>query len=228
MFFRRIKESNFAKFVLFVAVFNFCVFMASPFFAVFMLRELQFSYLKYTVITVTATLTIYLLMGRWGRHADEVGNLKVLRMTAPIIGILPFLWVVNHHPLWLLLVQVTSGFAWAGFNLCASNFIYDAVTPEKRTRCIAYFNVMNGLALCGGGLLGGYLIDILPPFNGYRILMLFMISSILRLAVALAIPRKLKEVRSVQHISSNKLFFSMIGIKPILGNNRENSGITEY
>lgn len=221
MFLRRIKESNFAKFVLFVAMFNFCVYLASPFFAVFMLRELQFNYLQYTVITITATLTIYLMMGRWGRHADQVGNLKVLRVTAPVIALLPALWVFNHHPVWLFFVQIISGFAWAGFNLCASNFIYDAVTPEKRTRCIAYFNVLNGLALCGGGLLGGFLIEKLPPFNGYSILMLFMISSILRLTVALAMPRKLKEVRSVEHISSNKLFFSMIGIKPMLGNERK-------
>ncbi len=216
MFLRRIKESNFAKFVLFVSVLNFSVNVASPFFAVFMLRDLKFNYLLYTLITVTATLTVYLLMGRWGKHADKVGNLKVMKLTAPIIATLPLWWIINHHPVYLILIQIISGFAWAGFNLCASNFIYDAVSPEKRTRCIAYFNVLNGLSLCLGALLGGFLIDRLPSLWGYKILTLFIISSCLRMIVALIMPMKLIEVRPVEKIRSYQLFFSMIGMRPLL------------
>lgn len=221
MFLRRLKESNFAKFVLFVSTFSFSVYLASPFFAVLMLRDLQFNYLTYTVLTVTATLMIYLMMGRWGRHADQVGNLRVLKVTAPIIAILPFLWIIDRHPLYLFFVQIISGFAWAGFTLCSSNFIYDAVTPEKRTRCIAYFNVFNGLALCSGGLLGGLLVECLPSFGGYKILTLCLISSALRMIVALTMPRLLKEVRSVQPITSTGLFFSVLGINPVLGMERK-------
>lgn len=213
-FLARIKESNFAKFVLFVAILNFSVNLASPFFAVLMLRDLHFSYILYTTITVTATLTIYIAMSRWGRHADKVGNLRVLRFTSPIIAIIPLLWIISRHPVFLFFAQIVSGFAWAGFNLCALNFIYDAVTPEKRTRCIAYFNVINGLALCGGALVGGFLIGKLPPLLGYRILSLLAVSFVLRLIIALFGPMQLKEVRQVEHISSNRLFFSMVGIKP--------------
>lgn len=216
-FLARIKESNFAKFVLFVAMLNFSVNLAAPFFAVLMLENLHFSYILYTTITITATLTIFIAMSRWGRHADKVGNLKVLKFTSPIIGIIPLLWVVNRHPVFLFFAQVISGFAWAGFNLSASNFIYDAVTPGKRTRCIAYFNVLNGFALCAGALIGGFLVGKLPPFLGYNILSLFVISAVLRLVVALFGPMKLKEVRPVEHISSDHLFFSMVGIRPFLG-----------
>ena len=194
-FLRRFRESNFAKFVIFVALLNFSVNLASPFFAVFMLRDLKFSYLLYTVITITATLTVYLLNIRWGRHADKIGNLKIIRFTAPIIATLPLWWVINRNPVFLILTQVVAGFAWAGFNLCASNFIYDAVTPEKRTRCIAYFNVFNGIALCIGALLGGFLVERLPALFGYQILPLFVTSSSLRLLVAFLAPFKPKEVR---------------------------------
>jgi MFS family permease len=216
MFLARVKHSNFAKFVLYVSSFTFCVYLASPFFAVLMLREWHFSYLLYTGLTVTSTVTVYLLMGRWGQHADKVGNLQVMRITAPIIGSLPLFWVFSPHPLCLFFAQIVSGFAWAGFNLCASNFIYDAVTPQKRTRCIAYFNVFNGLALCAGGLTGGFLIEKLPPFLGHKILTLFLISAALRIIVGFIFPTKLKEVRSVENITNNQLFFSMIGIKPVL------------
>jgi len=220
-FLARIRESNFAKFVLFVSMMNFSVNLASPFFAVLMLKDLHFSYMLYTIITITATLTVYIMISRWGRHADKVGNLKIIKFISPLIGVIPLLWVFNHNPAFLLFAQIFSGFLWAGFSLCTTNFIYDAVIPEKRTRCISYFNALNGLALCGGALLGGFLLQKLPLLFGYKILTLFLISSVLRIIVGIFMPMKLKEVRPVEKTKSNELFFSVIGIKPLLGIERK-------
>jgi len=220
-FLARIRESNFAKFVLFVSMMNFSVNLASPFFAVLMLKDLHFSYALYTVITITATLTVYLMTSRWGRHADKVGNLKVIKFTSPLIGLIPLLWIINRHPGYLFFAQIFSGFLWAGFNLCTTNFIYDAVSPGKRTRCISYFNVLNGLALSCGALLGGFLLQRLPPLFGYKILTLFLISSILRIIAGTLMPLTLREVRPVEKAKSNELFFSMIGVKPLLGIERK-------
>ncbi len=220
-FLRRLQESNFAKFVIFVSLMSFSVNIASPFFVVLMLKELNFSYFLYTIVTLTATFTIYCVIARWGRHADKVGNLRIIKMTAPLIGFIPLLWIINRSPLYLIGAQVLSGFVWAGFNLCTSNFIYDAVSPEKRTRCIAYFNTLNGIALCLGAIAGGFLVPVLPALFGCKILTLFVISSLLRMAVGLFLPQKLNEVRSVEKIKSDELFFSMIGIRPILGVERK-------
>ncbi len=220
-FLARIKESNFARFVLFVSFLSFSVNLAAPHFSVFMLRDLHFSYLLYSLITVTATLTVYLLSSRWGRLADRVGNLKVMKFTAPIISILPVFWIINRNPFFLFFTQIVSGFAWAGFNLCASNFIYDAVSPPKRTRCIAYFNLLNGLALAFGALIGGFIVSRLPELFGYKILSLFLLSSCLRLIMATLLPLPLKEVRAVPTVKSNELFCSMLGVKPILGVERK-------
>ena len=220
-FLARIKESNFAKFVLFVSLMNFSVNIAAPFFSILMLRELKFSYLLYTTITLTATLTIYFMINRWGNHADKVGNLKIIKFVSPFIGIIPIVWVFNQKPGFLIIAQIFSGFLWAGFNLCASNFIYDAVTPPKRTRCIAYFNILNGTALCLGSLIGVVLLQKIPAFMGQKIYTLFIISGILRFIVGITMPRMLKEVRPVEKIDNNKLFFSMIGIKPFFGVDRK-------
>lgn len=219
-FVRRFKESNFAKFVFFVAAMTFSVYLASPFFAVLMLRGLSFNYLQYTILTVACTLTMYLTIVRWGSHADRAGNLKIIRVTAPLIAAIPVFWLINRHPLFLFLVQAFSGFCWAGFNLAVSNFIYDAVTPAKRTRCIAYFNVVNGIALCAGSLCGGFLLPLLPELFGYKILTLCLISGLLRFFVGVFMPAFLKEVRPVEGIKSAQLFSSMIGIRPILGADR--------
>lgn len=220
-FLSRLKESNFAKFVLFAALMNFSVNIASPYFSVLMLKDLKFSYFLYTLIIIPSTLTMNLSMARWGRLADRIGNLKIIKFTASLIGIIPILWIINRHSVFLVGAQVFSGFVWAGFHLCTSNFIYDAVSPEKRTRCIAYFNVLNGLALSFGALLGGFLLPWLPSLFGYKILTLFLISTVLRIIVGIYLPLKLKEVRPVEKMRSHQVFFSMLSIKPLLGIERE-------
>ena len=216
-FLSRLRQSNFAKFVLFVSLMSFSVNLASPFFSVLMLRDLHFDYLLYTSITVTATLTVYIMISRWGAHADKIGNLKIIKFTSPLIVIIPLLCIFSRNPVWLFFAQIFSGFVWAGFNISTSNFIFDAVSPQKRTRCIAYFNVFNGLALSTGALLGGFLLQCLPPFFGYKILTLVALSSILRLIIGIIMPLRLKEVRPVEKIDNNSLFFSVLGIKPVLG-----------
>jgi MFS family permease len=160
---------------------------------------------------------MYLMMRRWGRLADSIGNVRVIQFTAPIISIIPLLWLINRHPAFLVGAQLVSGFAWAGFNLSASNFIYDAVASDKRVRYISYFNVLNGIMLSAGALLGGFLASQVPPIMGYRILTILVISSIMRIIVTALFSFRLREVRSVVSIKSDDLFFGMLGIRPFLG-----------
>lgn len=216
-FIKRIKESNFVRFVLFISLISLAVNLASPFFAYYMLRERQFGYLTYTIIVLVPTMVTLLSLSRWGKHADIVGNLKVIKSTAMLVPIIPILWLFSANKLYLVGIQIFAGFLWAGYNLCITNFIYDSVSPEKRTRCLAYFNFLNGLGLFLGATLGGYLLEHLPRIFGYQTLTIFLISGILRgIIVAIFIP-KIEEVREVREISNRNLFFSVIGIKPAIG-----------
>jgi MFS family permease len=215
------RTSNFTRFVLFVAAMNFCVNLAAPFFAVFMLRDLSFSYLTYTVLMVTVTLASLATINRWGHRADAAGNLKVVKLTSLFIASLPLWWLLNRHPAFIFFVQAFGGIVWAGFNLCAVNFIYDAVTPAKRVRCFAYFNVVTGVASCAGALVGGYAVAYMPPILGYKLLGLFVFSSALRFLVAGTLPRTLREVRPIQRVSSRDLFYSVIGVQRLTGESGE-------
>ena len=215
-FIRRYRTSNFVRFTIFVAVVNFCVNLSAPYFAVLMLRDLKFNYLLFSLVTTLSALTLYVTMHRWGRHADRVGNVKVMKVIAPLFCLSPLLWIINQNPVFLILVEMFSGFLWGGFNLCTSNFILDAVTPAKRTRCMAYFTLITGTGLAAGAITGGFLIRFLPMLFRYKILTLFLISGILRLTVGLLLPRHIKEVRPVDKISSRRLLLNMLGIDKII------------
>ena len=86
----------------------------------------------------------------WGKHADKAGNIKILHITALMIPFITMLWLVNSSVVWLCTVQVYSGFAWAGFNLCAGLFIWDAAPQENRTRYITLFGALGALGATRG------------------------------------------------------------------------------
>jgi MFS family permease len=126
------------------------------------------------------------------------------------------LWLVSSNKIYLGVIQAFAGFAWGGFNLAVSNFIFDAVSEEKRVRCVSYYNLINGLGLFAGAALGGLIVSGLPPIFGSSLLTIFLLSGILRLVVRIYFIPKIKEVKQVRSLSNLNLFFSVTGIKPMM------------
>lgn len=194
-FLRRLNIGNFGKYVIFHSCFSFAVFIASPFFPVFMLRDLGFSYITYTIVTTTVPLASILAVSYWGRRADALGNRQIILICSLVVSVLPAMWLISRQVYFLIIIQILAGIFWAGFNLCSANFIYDSVIPEKRTRCISYFNIFNGFSICAGNLLGGFLATHIPPLFGYRLIALFALSSFLRILASILLLKRVKEIR---------------------------------
>jgi len=215
----KLKDTNYGKFALYVAAMNLSVNVAGPFFTVYMLRDLELSYITYTIITAAAALTSFLAMAYWGTIADRFGNKRVLNVCGILVAAVPLLWLFSRNISYLILVQVVSGFAWAGFNLSAGNFIFDNVRASKRTRIFSYHNVLAGTAVFIGAMLGGLLARELTfkwMFSS-RWQMLFLISGILRTATSWFFLPKIQEVRDVERITSREFFFKYSGTGPIFG-----------
>jgi MFS family permease len=201
-FVKRMKDNNFGRFTIYVTLMDLMVNLASPFFAVYMLKELPiglgFSYLIFTIITVSASLTTVLFMPLWGKFSDRFGNLRSLRICGLLIPVIPVLWLVSRNPIYLIIVQCISGILWAGFNLASVNFIYDSVSKQRRGICFAYFGVLDGICIFVGATLGGLFATYINVGFMPTLLLLFLISGVLRLAVSVIMLPKLKEVRKVK------------------------------
>lgn len=222
MFLRRFRQSNFVKFVLYATSITFATYLAAPYFSVYMLQDLHFSYLMYMIIHFGGLVSSLVSFPIWGKHADAVGNAKVLKTTSLLIPLIPLLWTFSTNLSYLFCVEIFSGFVWGGFNLCALNFIFDAVSPGKRVRCLGYYSFINGIATFLGASLGGYLAERLPHFSGSRILALFLLSGILRFLCHFVLSKRFHEVRTTtKKVSSVELFFSVVGIRPLLEKSRD-------
>ncbi len=216
-FIKRIKESNFTKYVFFVSLFNFAVFISSPFFNVYMLKELNFSYLQYTIITLSTALSSLLFLPFWGKTADKLGNVKVVKLCGLLICFVPMLWLFSKNFFYLIIINGVAGYVWAGFNLAVVNFIFDTASQETRTRCVAYFNFTNGIFIFLGTLFSGWLASHLPALiGGSKLLTLFFLSGVLRLIVVLYFRDKFYEVRKVEYVDTRDLLLTVLGVKPLM------------
>jgi MFS family permease len=210
-FLRAVRRSNFARFSCCMAGVSLATHLAAPFFAVYLLQELHFGYLAYTTVVLAGSVVAFVTSPWWGRVGDRFGNHAVLRWAVVGVSVLPALWPVCSHPAWLAAMNVCGAFLWGGLNLSAANFVYDAVTPAKRHTCLAYFNVVNGLGVSLGALLGGWGIRELPPLSGSSLVTLFYVSTALRIVAALAFRRFVREVRAVRPAGLRELVLDLFG-----------------
>ncbi len=104
-------ETDFGRYLVYAAVLLFAVYLANPFFAVYMLRDLGFDYLTYALILGGEVVTRLVSMPYWGVVGDRFGNKRILFTTGFMVPLVQLLWLVNQQPTYLFLVQVFSGFA---------------------------------------------------------------------------------------------------------------------
>jgi MFS family permease len=207
-FMKKAPSNNFGKFVIYVSLMSLAVNIAGPFFTVYMLKDLGFSYTTFMLINISASIFSLLFMPIWGKFSDKYGNRELLRIGGFLVPLLPIAWLFSSSPLYLAVVpQLISGVAWSAFNLASGNFIYDSVTPQRRGICVAYFNLLNGIGVFVGASLGGLLAQYLNISFMNIFLFIFLISGIARLLVTILLLPRIKEVRKVSEPRANPLLY---------------------
>jgi MFS family permease len=212
-----LRHSHALRFSLYLVCMQAAVGVSAPFFAVYMLRDLQFNYIQFMANTGTAVLMQFLMLNTWGRISDVFGNRLILVTTGSMIPFLPLLWLVSGNFWYLIGVQVISGFAWAGFSLSAGNFLYDLIPGARRATTMAFHNVFVAIGVFLGGMLGALLSRVAPAewvvagqvFTLPSVLLLvFAASASLRILVAVLFLPRLREVRQVRRtMTARQLVF---------------------
>jgi len=195
-FLKSIPKNNFGIFTLYITFLQFSVNIAAVFIGYYMLDDLNFNYIEYVSVNLSMPLLSILFYPLIGYISDKYGNALVLRIGGFLLPIIPFLWIFLNTPLQLIFgPQLISAFAWTGVNLAASNFIYDNIPTQQRGFYVAYFNLFLGIGVLFGGLLGSFLLQIVPIIFFSIFQTLFLISGFCRLFFDLIFLFRIKEVR---------------------------------
>ncbi|MDH5547366.1 MAG: MFS transporter [Gammaproteobacteria bacterium] len=221
-----LRSSTFLHFSLFFALIQFSVAVASPFFSVYLLRDLHFSYMEFMVCTAAAVLIQFLTLNRWGRISDVFGNRVTMIVCGSLIPLIPLMWIFSGNFYYLLFTQALSGFAWAGFNLSASNYLYELIPANRRVTFLALHNVAAGFGVFFGAMLGGVLGSVLPQhftlfgieFDWLTALYnIFILSFLLRLLTVVMFLPRIREMRRKRRVSPIRLIFRINRFNPLTG-----------
>jgi MFS family permease len=223
---RSLKSTGAIGFSVYFALMNAAVGISSPFFTVYMLRDLKLSYLEFTALSGASVIAQFLMLSTWGRLADIYGNRLILVVTSVSLPVIPLLWLLSDNFWWLLVFQVSSGLSWSGFTLSAGNLLYELVPRTRRAAYVAFHNIGTAAGVFGGAMLGASLALWLPPrrvlFGATdvlsNLLYLFALSGLTRAILATLLARRVREFRKPRRtLSAPALVMRVTGFNAMLG-----------
>ena len=134
------RDGNFRRLMVFLSSWNFAANLASPFFAVYMLRTLGYSMTTVIALTMASQLSNLAALGLWGGLIDRFSNKAVLGISAPLFLACTLAWTftgltwVCPADLLLLGIHVLMGIATAGVALASGNIVDEAVAGRPGDR----------------------------------------------------------------------------------------------
>jgi MFS family permease len=206
-------ERDFFIYCLATGAFQGAAAMSGPFFSVWYLRDLHFSYLDLSISLGLAVIGSIAFSGFWGKLADQIGSAKVLWISGLLLCFvpLPYLFLEKPWQIWLLCAY--SGASWGGYNLANFSHLLNATDQENRSHYIAFSTLVVGLFGFLFALLGGYLATHIPTFFHWQLQSLFLLSSLLRFGIFFSLFGKFREYRAKLPKWNDDIYLELPGFR---------------
>lgn len=198
-----LKDKTFRDYSVFVAAMQGVVALSAPFFSVYMLRDLEFTYFEYSLNAIASIMTQFLSLRFWGKFSDRFGNRLLMIGSSMAIPVVPLLWLLSPDSYYLLFVQMVSGLFWSAFTLSTANYLYD-IRPHRSDFAVyaAMQSALGAVAVFFGAIAGGLVAAAAPTVVGFfsflseirsPMYVVFVVSSLLRTGMVLwFIPRSVE------------------------------------
>jgi MFS family permease len=163
-----LKEPQFSKLILFLAVWFLTGTLASPFYLVHLMRNLNFTFAAIGVYSMIGGVIGTLFQLLWGRVIDRFGSRPVTVLNFALVGVMPLLWLFAtpsfRLPIWG--DALLNGVVWTGGSLGLWNLLLDlADDPSHRESYFAIYSVVTGLGAFVASLLSGIIAQALHTFH---------------------------------------------------------------
>jgi len=164
------QDRNFVRLLLFTGLFGMFLYLGWPFYSVYVLRELPLTMGDLTTLTTLSTLGGLVSLKTWGKLSDRFGN-KPIMLTSALIWLLfagvSWLFSSPKHYGHLYANYFLTGFMMAGFQQIGQfNLMIKMVPPENKSHYISVYFSFSNMLIALGPLLGGVILNWLPPDAG--------------------------------------------------------------
>lgn len=181
------QDANFLKFLVYFGFWTFSVNLSSPFFNIYLLKNLDVNISLVTVYNSLSAAANLVALIVWGKLADRIGNRPLLLLVGILVAITPLFWLsTGNYPIswWLLLplIHIFTGSTWAAIDLCNNNIQMEIAAKQQPSTYFGVAAAVAGLTGALGTTAGGFLAEF--PLTG-GIGGLFALSSVMRLLALL-------------------------------------------
>jgi MFS family permease len=159
-------DRNFSRLLVFVGSWQFAVNLATPFFTVFIVRQLRFDVSFVMVLSVVSQIANLLALRLWGALSDRYANKSVLAVCAPvyilaIVGMIGASQFGNRTLIagWLIGLHVLMGASVAGVTLSSTNIALKLSPKGTATAYVAANAMTTALAAGMAPIIGGALAE---------------------------------------------------------------------
>ena len=185
------RNKNFRWFIIARMFWVLSVGVASPYFSVYLIKNLKLDYSTIQFFNLIATAGALYCMRFWGRLIDHFGNKPLLILSNIMKALYPLGWLlITPTDYWLVLpfVQLLCCFD-SGINLSSSNLLLKLSPKGDNTVYLSTYTACINLSLAISPLIGGWAVtrfahnDVFT-FGSYQInalKVLFLISGVSRL-----------------------------------------------
>ncbi len=189
---------------------QFFVYIGSPYFGPYMLKELDFTYIQYMSASVCVVMLKVASLPMWGRGVDAYGGRSIYALAAVLVGLVPIPWLWADGLLWVLIAQGLSGLCWAAYEVSFFSLALEATYKSTRPYLFAAQNVIQGSAQLLGGLVGAALLSGV----GRAYLLVFAVSAGARTVLAMGVPYLVPRLKARPDVRKRELLLRVVGIRP--------------
>lgn len=183
------------KFIFYSCVFKIGVFFCASFFAPYMLKQLNFSYIEFTAILLSPFVGRVIFNRAFRKTLENFNINNVYLFSSIAISIIPLLWIELNSFIWLFMMEIITGMVWGAFEVSFNITCFEKIPTEKQSIVMAKYNFLHTICIGIGSISGLYVFSLLGPnLNTYYFM--FGGSFFLRLLSLCFFP--LKEIESSQ------------------------------
>lgn len=200
------KDIKFRKVLVLNGIWNFSLFFGITFIAVYMVEDLELSYTYIMSMSVFATAVRVVSSHFWGNMADKKSWVLAAGLSVMVLGMSHFVWglvTIENYKILIPLLNMSSGFGWAGAGIALFNLQFMYANPKNRTMSIGVNAAVGGVLSLVGVQVGGYLMRNLGGYSldlGFgnigSMQIIFMISGLLTLLCPLFMWLRFREKTS--------------------------------
>ena len=187
--------------------------VSGPFFAPYMLENLNLSYTAFAGLLCCSYIGRVLAMPLIGRYAKRFGAGNLLWVGG--LGILPLsvIWVFSDSIWYLAGIQLFAGVLWGCYEVATMLLLLDSIPANERTSVLTTQNALNAGTVVLGAACGAAMFGALGQDTGaYHAL--FIISGVLRLGTVILLIRVHKpDLRRI----SPSITLRTVGVRPQFG-----------